>query len=106
MAFVSVLRAGWTADVDYWTLAWPHILQGIGMPYFFVGLTALALSSGAAKDQPNEAGLMTFLRPISSAIGTAITMRVWSDTSEHYHAQCTATVTNSRCAQYPHHGVR
>src|SRR3546814_8167507 len=45
MAFVSVLRAGWTADVDYWTLAWPHILQGIGMPFFFVGLTALALSS-------------------------------------------------------------
>src|SRR3546814_2451952 len=56
MAFVSVLRAGWTADVDYWTLAWPHILQGIGMPFFFVGLTALALSSVPAKDQTNAAG--------------------------------------------------
>src|SRR3546814_3869361 len=41
MAFVSILRASWNADVDYWTLAWPHILQGIGMPFFFVGLTAL-----------------------------------------------------------------
>jgi DHA2 family multidrug resistance protein len=45
MAFVSVLRAGWSTDVGYWSLALPHLLQGIGMPFFFVGLTALALSS-------------------------------------------------------------
>src|SRR3546814_18558078 len=51
MAFVSILRASWNADVDYWTLAWPHILQGTGMPFFFVGLTALALSSVPAQDQ-------------------------------------------------------
>src|SRR3546814_11058952 len=24
MAFVSILRASWNADVDYWTPAWPH----------------------------------------------------------------------------------
>src|SRR3546814_4252363 len=69
MAFVSILRASWNADVDYWTLAWPHILQGIGMPFFFVGLTALALSSVPAQDQTNAAGLMSFLRTLSGAIG-------------------------------------
>ena len=72
MAFISVLRASWNADVDYWTLALPHLLQGMGMPFFFVGLTALVLSSVPVKDQTSAAGLMSFLRTLSGAIGTAI----------------------------------
>ncbi len=81
MAFVSILRADWNADVDYWTLAWPHILQGIGMPFFFVGLTALALSSVPEKDQTSAAGLMSFLRTLSGAIGTAVATSAWDSSS-------------------------
>ena len=77
MAFVSILRASWNADVDYWTLALPHLLQGMGMPFFFVGLTALALSSVSAKDQTSAAGLMSFLRTLSGAIGTAVATSAW-----------------------------
>src|SRR3546814_836185 len=87
MAFVSILRASWNADVDYWTLAWPHILQGIGMPFFFVGLTALALSSVPAQDQTNAAGLMSFLRTLSGAIGTAIATTAWDDASASSRGQ-------------------
>jgi DHA2 family multidrug resistance protein len=95
MAFISTLRAGWTADVDYWTLAWPHVLQGIGMPFFFVGLTALALSSVPAKDQTNAAGLMSFLRTLSGAVGTAIATTAWDDTSAGARAQLVATMNDT-----------
>jgi len=94
MAFVSILRASWNADVDYWTLAWPHILQGIGMPFFFVGLTALALSSVPAQDQTNAAGLMSFLRTLSGAIGTAIATTAWDDASASSRAQLVATLND------------
>jgi len=94
MAFVSILRARWNADVDYWTLAWPHILQGIGMPFFFVGLTALALSSVPAQDQTNAAGLMSFLRTLSGAIGTAIATTAWDDASASSRAQLVATLND------------
>lgn len=77
MALMSLLRAGWTADTDYWTLVMPHLLQGMGMPFFFVGLTALALSSVPEKDQTMAAGLMNFLRTLSGAIATAIATTVW-----------------------------
>ena len=77
MAFISVLRASWNADVDYWTLALPHLLQGMGMPFFFVGLTALALSSVPQKDQTSAAGLMSFLRTLSGAMGTAVATTAW-----------------------------
>jgi DHA2 family multidrug resistance protein len=77
MAFISILRASWNADVDYWTLAMPHLLQGMGMPFFFVGLTALALSSVPPDKQTSAAGLMSFLRTLSGAMGTAIATSAW-----------------------------
>jgi DHA2 family multidrug resistance protein len=94
MAFISILRASWNADVDYWTLAWPHVLQGIGMPFFFVGLTALALSSVPAKDQTNAAGLMSFLRTLSGAVGTAMATTAWDDSSASSRAQLVATLND------------
>ncbi|HEX2814686.1 MAG TPA: DHA2 family efflux MFS transporter permease subunit [Sphingopyxis sp.] len=81
MAMTSVLRAGWNTDVGYWSLAFPHLLQGMGMPFFFVGLTALALSSVPMKDQTSAAGLMSFLRTLSGAVGTAIATTAWDDAS-------------------------
>ena len=77
MAFISILRASWNADVDYWTLAFPHLLQGMGMPFFFVGLTALALSSVPPEKQTSAAGLMSFLRTLSGAMGTAVATSAW-----------------------------
>src|SRR3546814_3204892 len=79
MAIMAVVRASWNADVDYWTLAIPHILQGMGMPFFFVGLTALAISSVPEDKQTSAAGLMNFLRTLSGAIGTAIATTAWDD---------------------------
>src|SRR3546814_11193885 len=81
MAVMSIVRASWNADVGYWTLALPHILQGIGMPFFFVGLTALALSSVPAQHQTSAAGLMSFLRTLCGAIGTAIATTAWDAAS-------------------------
>ena len=76
---MSVLRAGWTADADYWTLALPHLLQGAGMPFFFIGLTALALGSVKPSETVSAAGLMSFVRTLSGAVGTAIATTVWED---------------------------
>lgn len=76
---MSFLRAGWTADADYWTLAWPHILQGIGMPFFFISLTQLALSSVPPDRVVAAAGLMSFVRTLSGAIGTAMAATMWDN---------------------------
>lgn len=94
MAFMSTLRASWNADVGYWTLALPHILQGIGMPFFFVGLTALALSSVPAQHQTSAAGLMSFLRTLCGAIGTAIATTAWDDASRTSRSELVSSLNN------------
>lgn len=95
MAVMSILRASWNADVGYWTLALPHILQGIGMPFFFVGLTALALSSVPAQHQTSAAGLMSFLRTLCGAIGTAVATTAWDDASRTSRSELVSSLNNA-----------
>lgn len=94
MAAMSVLRAGWNADVDYWTLALPHVLQGMGMPFFFVGLTALVLSSVPVQDQTSAAGLMSFLRTLSGAIGTAVATTAWDESSRTSRSELVSSLND------------
>ncbi len=78
---MALLRSGWTADADYWTLAIPHLLQGVGMPFFFIGLTALALGNVDPRETVSAAGLMSFVRTLSGAVGTAIATTLWDSSS-------------------------
>lgn len=78
---VTFLRTRWSTDVGYWTLAWPHILQGAGMPFFFIGLTALALGSVPGDKVVAAAGMISFCRTLSGAVGTAVASTMWDDAS-------------------------
>lgn len=77
LGVVSLLRAQWTTESSFWTLATPQLLQGIGMPFFFVGLTGLALSSVKPSETTAAAGLMSFVRTLCGAIGTAMATTAW-----------------------------
>ncbi len=79
LAVMSVLRTHWTTGSDYWDLAIPHLLQGIGMPFFFIGLTALALGNVKPAETVSAAGLMSFCRTLSGAVGTALATTAWED---------------------------
>lgn len=77
LALMSLLRASWNLDVGYWTLVLPHLLQGLGMPFFFIGLTALAMSSVPESKVVSAASLMGFMRTLAGAIATAVAMSQW-----------------------------
>lgn len=73
------LRWFWNSEADFWSLALPQLLQGLGIPFFFIPITALGLGSVDETELASAAGLMSFLRTISGAIGTSIAMTVWTD---------------------------
>jgi MFS transporter, DHA2 family, multidrug resistance protein len=90
LAGASMLRTGWTVDADYWTLAFPQMIQGAGMPFFFIAVTALAMGSVPMKDQVNAAGLLSFVRTLSGAIGAAIATTAWDSSGRTARAEITA----------------
>jgi DHA2 family multidrug resistance protein len=94
MATMSALRSGWTSGADYWTLSLPQMLQGVGMPFFFIGLTALALGSVKPNETVSAAGLMSFMRTLSGAIGTALATTAWDDSSRVSRAELVPALNN------------
>ncbi len=95
MGAISLLRAQWIVDATYWTYALPQMLQGIGMPFFFIGLTALAMGSVNPRDTASAAGLMSFVRTLSGAIGTAIATTLWDNASRTARAEAVGTLNGT-----------
>jgi DHA2 family multidrug resistance protein len=87
IAGVTALRTVLTNDVTYWQIAIPLILMGIGLPLFFVPLTALALGSVKEEETASGAGLQNFLRTMSGAIATSLTTTAWDDKATRAHAE-------------------
>src|SRR6185437_8476379 len=80
LAGTSLIRVmWWTTGADFWTLALPQLIQGAGMPFFFVPLTTLALGAVEANEVASAAGVMNFLRTMSGAVATAIGVTMWEN---------------------------
>jgi DHA2 family multidrug resistance protein len=80
LAVTSLIRVfWWTSGADFWTLALPQLIQGAGMPFFFIPVTTLALGAVDDDEVASAAGLMNFLRTMSGAIATAIGVTMWEN---------------------------
>jgi len=95
LAAVTVLRTIATTDMTYWQIARPLILMGVGLPFFFVPLTALALGSVEEHETASAAGLQNFLRTLSGAVATSIVTTVWEDRTSSMHAELVGMVDRS-----------
>jgi DHA2 family multidrug resistance protein len=63
---------------DFWSLAIPQLVQGVGMP-FFIPITGIGLAAVEPKKIASSAGLMSFLRTMAAAIDTSISTTAWDD---------------------------
>lgn len=87
MAALIFVRSFCTTDMTYSQIAFPILIQGIGMPFFFLPLTGLALSSVEANETASAAGLMNFLRTISGAFATSIVTTTWENKTAYYRVE-------------------
>lgn len=77
LGLMAAWRTTWSTDSDYLHLVWPHLLTGIGMPFFFIGLSSLAMASVKPEESVSAAGIMNFCRTLCGAIGAAIATSQW-----------------------------
>jgi DHA2 family multidrug resistance protein len=92
MAGVTLLRTLLTTDATYWQIAHPLMLMGLGLPLFFVPLTALGLGSVDEQETTSAAGLQNFLRTVSGAISTSLVTTVWENKTVAAHAELAGQV--------------
>jgi len=61
-----------TLGVDYWALAWPRFVQGIGIGFIFVPLNTVALANIPRDKMGNATALVNVVRNLGGAIGVAL----------------------------------
>jgi DHA2 family multidrug resistance protein len=79
MAAVSLWRTGFASNMDFWGVSLPQLAQGFAMPFFFIPLMGLAMSSVLPRETASAAGLVNFMRTTAGAFGTSITTTAWEN---------------------------
>jgi len=79
LGVMSILRSQWTSGADFYAIALPQFLQGFAMPFFMIPLTSVTLSAVKPSEVASAAGLQNFLRTMSIAIATSLTLTIWGD---------------------------
>jgi DHA2 family multidrug resistance protein len=82
LGLITFFRSFGSTDMTYEQIMFPLLIQGIGTPFFFIPLTALALASVNPEETASAAGLMNFLRTLSGAISTSIVTTAWEDKTD------------------------
>jgi len=86
----------WTSGADFWTLALPQLIQGAGMPFFFIPLTTLALGAVSEEETASAAGVMNFLRTMAGAVATAIVTTMWYDGAQGVRGQLSGVLNGAQ----------
>jgi len=95
LGVVTLMRSFLNTDATYWQISAPLIFMGIGLPFFFVPVTALALGNVEEREMASAAGLQNFLRTLSGAVATSMVQTVWEDKTSSNHADLVGLVDRS-----------
>jgi DHA2 family multidrug resistance protein len=81
-----------TLASDFWSLAWPRLIQGVGMGFIFVPLQSLALASVTVRQLPNATALFSVVRNIGGSAGVAISTTLLSRRAQVHQSTLVANI--------------
>ena len=87
MGLATLWRTVANTDMGFWDIAIPLMVTGLGLPFFFIPSTGIALGSVEEREMDSAAGLMNFLRTLSGAFATSLVTTVWGDQITRNHAE-------------------
>lgn len=96
MAFVTLMRSQAETGMGFFDIGGWLLLQGLGMPFFFVPLTGLALAAVKEAETASAAGLMNFSRTLAGAIATSIVSTVWTDNAGRNHDKLSGMLNDAQ----------
>ncbi len=93
LMLTSFMRSGFTTQVDYASVAFVQLIQGLGVAFFFMPVLTILLSDLKQHEIPGGSGLATFLRTLMGSFSASITTYLWSHRAIQHHANLTEHFT-------------
>jgi DHA2 family multidrug resistance protein len=81
-----------TLGVDYWGLAFPRFVQGLGVGFIFVPLNAVALATIPRERMGNATALLNVVRNLGGGIGVAVVSTLLARRSQQHHSTLAAHI--------------
>ncbi len=78
----TAYMANFYAQIDFWNIAFPGLLRGIGSGLIFIPLTTLSLSALPREQMGNASGLFNMVRTVGGSIGIAVLVAMLSINSQ------------------------
>lgn len=78
------IMTGYTLDISPGWIAWPGVIQGLGMGMIFVPLSTLAYDTLPRESTAEAAGLFNLVRTIGSSIGISVVATVLTRRTQHH----------------------
>jgi DHA2 family multidrug resistance protein len=82
----TYLMSSVTLTADFWALAWPRFVQGVGMGLIFVPLQTLALGTIPVHQMGNATAAFNMVRNIGGAAGVAFATAMLSRRSQYHQS--------------------
>jgi DHA2 family multidrug resistance protein len=81
-----------TANMDFWSLAWPRFVQGFAMGFIFVPLQALALATIRTERLANATAAYNVVRNIGGSTGVALATTLLARRSQQHQSILTSHI--------------
>ncbi len=88
----TYLMSDLSLGVDYWALAWPRFVQGLGMGFIFVPLTVMALATVPRAKVANGTSFFNLVRNLGGSFGVALAATVLARRSQYHQNTLVAHV--------------
>ena len=89
----TMMMANFNLYVDYWAIATPGMIAGIGSGLFFVPLTALAFASIPNSKLDEAAGVYALMRGLGGSVGIAVVSWMYVQQSQVHWNELSAHIT-------------
>src|ERR1700675_3430878 len=92
-AWAFYAMTGWTPDVSQWTIVWVGVVQGVGLGFLFVPLSAVTLATLSPAQRTEGAGLYSLSRNVGSSVGISVVSALLIRNTQINHAEIAEHVT-------------
>ena len=87
---MALVRANWTSGMEFWQIAAPQYIQGLGMAFLMMPLSMITINSVLPEEVATATGLQNFVRTLSIGIFTALALTIWGDSQQEAKSEMVA----------------
>ena len=92
-AYATYQMSTVTLGADYWSLAWPRMIQGVGVGLVFVPLNTIALATTPRERMGDATAALNVVRNLGGSIGVALMTAFLARRTQEHQATLVAHVT-------------